>query len=44
MAELFHRGVEALAMSMDLFRQVPDCKRLVADVSGDGISNEGPLS
>ncbi len=34
---------EALAMSIDLFRQVPDCKRLVVDVSGDGVSNEGPL-
>jgi len=34
---------EALALSIDLFEEVFDCKRRVIDVSGDGISNEGPL-
>lgn len=32
---------EALALSAEVFRQVPDCRRKVVDVSGDGVSNEG---
>ncbi|MDF1727971.1 MAG: DUF1194 domain-containing protein [Sulfitobacter sp.] len=32
---------EALTLSADLFNAVPDCRRRVIDVSGDGISNEG---
>lgn len=32
---------EALSESRALFAQVPACKRLVIDVSGDGPSNEG---
>lgn len=33
---------EALALSISLFGLVPECKRLVVDISGDGVSNEGP--
>lgn len=33
---------EALEASADLFAQVPHCERRVIDLSGDGISNEGP--
>lgn len=32
---------EAVQVSADLFDQVPQCRRKVIDVSGDGISNEG---
>ena len=32
---------EAIALSADLFEQVPQCRRKVIDVSGDGVSNEG---
>ena len=32
---------EALMHSRQLFDDVPDCKRRVIDVSGDGVSNEG---
>jgi Ca-activated chloride channel family protein len=32
---------EALLLSIELLDQVPDCRRKVIDVSGDGISNEG---
>lgn len=32
---------EALLFSLDLFSQVPDCKRKVIDVSGDGTPNSG---
>ena len=32
---------EALIFTADQFHEVSDCKRLVMDVSGDGISNEG---
>lgn len=32
---------EALAVSAGLFEQVPECRRRVIDVSGDGVSNEG---
>lgn len=32
---------EAIALSADLFEQVPQCRRRVIDVSGDGVSNEG---
>lgn len=32
---------EALGFTATAFDQVPDCKRRVIDVSGDGISNEG---
>lgn len=37
---------EAVVFSASMFDQVPDCRRKVIDVSGDGISNEGvePLS
>lgn len=34
---------EALALSLAYFAQVPDCKRHVIDISGDGESNEGRL-
>ncbi len=33
---------EALLTSAGLFAQVPDCRRRVIDLSGDGVSNEGP--
>ena len=33
---------EALIASMDLFDAVPECRRRVIDLSGDGVSNEGP--
>ncbi|AXI47761.1 VWA domain-containing protein [Sulfitobacter sp. SK012] len=33
---------EAVALSIRSFEQVPTCRRRVIDVSGDGISNEGP--
>ena len=33
---------DALELSEALFEEVPDCKRFVVDVSGDGYSNEGP--
>ena len=33
---------EAVKLSVGLFDQVPACKRRVIDVSGDGVSNEGP--
>jgi len=32
---------EALALSAELFEEVPDCRRRVIDLSGDGVSNEG---
>lgn len=32
---------EAVALSIDLLAQQPDCRRKVIDVSGDGRSNEG---
>lgn len=32
---------EAIRFSMDLFSQVPDCRRRVIDVSGDGTPNAG---
>lgn len=32
---------EALNLSASLFEQVPECRRRVIDVSGDGVSNEG---
>ncbi|NNE51033.1 MAG: DUF1194 domain-containing protein [Sulfitobacter sp.] len=32
---------EAITLSADLFDAVPECRRKVIDVSGDGISNEG---
>jgi len=32
---------EAVALAIDSFEDVPQCKRKVIDVSGDGISNEG---
>ena len=32
---------EALVLSLTYFAQVPECKRHVIDVSGDGRSNEG---
>lgn len=34
---------EAMALSLAYFAQVPDCKRHVVDISGDGRSNEGRL-
>lgn len=33
---------EALRAAAALFAQVPDCRRRVIDLSGDGASNEGP--
>lgn len=32
---------EVLAVSLDLFEEVPECRRRVIDISGDGVSNEG---
>ena len=32
---------EAMALSVEAFAQVPECKRHVIDISGDGPSNEG---
>lgn len=32
---------EAVGLSLEVLGQVPNCKRRVIDVSGDGISNEG---
>ncbi len=32
---------EALLLALDQFSAVPDCKRRVIDISGDGFSNEG---
>lgn len=32
---------EVLATALDLFEQVPQCRRRVVDISGDGTSNEG---
>lgn len=32
---------EALSVSVDILAQVPECRRKVVDVSGDGESNEG---
>lgn len=34
---------EALALSIALLDQHPECRRKVVDVSGDGISNEGTM-
>ncbi|MFG5381349.1 DUF1194 domain-containing protein [Yoonia sp. R2-816] len=34
---------EAMALSLDYFGAVPECKRHVIDISGDGESNEGRL-
>jgi Ca-activated chloride channel family protein len=34
---------EAMALSLAYFSQVPECKRHVIDISGDGKSNEGRL-
>lgn len=33
---------EAIGLSLDVLAQVPNCRRKVIDVSGDGVSNEGP--
>lgn len=33
---------EALRVAADLFDEVPQCRRHVIDLSGDGLSNEGP--
>ncbi|MEP2531802.1 DUF1194 domain-containing protein [Shimia sp.] len=33
---------EALLTAHDVMRDAPDCQRYVVDVSGDGLSNEGP--
>ncbi|SMX47283.1 DUF1194 domain-containing protein [Maliponia aquimaris] len=33
---------EALRAAIALFAEVPDCRRRVIDLSGDGLSNEGP--
>lgn len=32
---------EALGLSLEVLREVPQCARRVIDVSGDGVSNEG---
>lgn len=32
---------EALEMTVNSFLDVPDCKRRLIDISGDGVSNEG---
>ncbi len=32
---------EALETTMDAFDQVPNCRRQLIDISGDGVSNEG---
>lgn len=32
---------EALEMTMNSFQDVPECKRHLIDLSGDGVSNEG---
>ena len=32
---------EALFLALDQFAAVPQCKRRVIDISGDGFSNEG---
>ncbi|MEM7439400.1 MAG: DUF1194 domain-containing protein [Pseudomonadota bacterium] len=38
----FSTGIgEVMAFSANLFAQVPQCKRKVIDISGDGKSNEG---
>lgn len=34
---------EALSLSIDYFALVPECRRRVIDISGDGPSNEGRL-
>ena len=34
---------EAIGLSLDVLAQVPACRRKVIDVSGDGVSNEGPM-
>lgn len=34
---------EALLLGLDTMNVAPDCARRVIDVSGDGVSNEGPL-
>ena len=34
---------EAVSLALDLFETGPDCRRRVIDVSGDGVSNEGPM-
>lgn len=33
---------EAVGLAIDTFSAVPQCRRKVIDVSGDGVSNEGP--
>ncbi len=33
---------EAIGLSLETLRAVPECTRKIIDVSGDGISNEGP--
>ena len=30
-----------MGSALDAFDAVPDCRRLVVDISGDGVSNEG---
>ena len=32
---------EVIALSLEMFAEVPECRRRVIDISGDGISNEG---
>ena len=32
---------EALGLALSAFEEVPECRRKVIDVSGDGVSNEG---
>ena len=32
---------ELMALSLKLFEEVPECRRRVIDISGDGVSNEG---
>ncbi|MGB5864979.1 MAG: DUF1194 domain-containing protein [Sulfitobacter sp.] len=34
---------EAIGLSLEVLTQVPECRRMVIDVSGDGVSNEGVL-
>lgn len=34
---------DALLAAAELMETAPDCRRKVVDISGDGISNEGPL-
>ncbi len=34
---------EAIALSLEMFQEVPECRRRVIDISGDGTSNEGRM-